>query len=61
MIHEVEASINSRPLTFVSDEISGENPLTPAHFLLSHGSGFFNRDVPPTLGHLRVTSVKGMT
>ena len=48
MIHEVEACINSRPLTFVSDEISGENPLTPAHFLLGHGSGFFGRDVPPT-------------
>ena len=34
VIHEVEACLNSRPLTFASGEIEHENPLTPAHFLI---------------------------
>ena len=33
-LFEVEFCINSRPLTFVSDKISGDSPLTPNHFLL---------------------------
>ena len=37
-IHEVEACINSRPLTFVSDDVKGLNPLTPSHFLLGRSS-----------------------
>ena len=32
-LHEVEACLNSRPLTFVGDEVDCEVPLTPAHFL----------------------------
>ena len=31
---EIEACINSRPLTFVGQEVNAENPLTPAHFLM---------------------------
>ena len=42
ILFEVEACINSRPLTFVSDEIDGTEPLTPAHFLLGHGRGFYS-------------------
>ena len=32
-LHEVEACINSRPLTFVGDEIDAGKPLTPSYFL----------------------------
>jgi hypothetical protein len=32
---EVEACVNSRPLTFVSDDIKCVQPLSPAHFLLN--------------------------
>ena len=39
-IHEVEACINSRPLTFVGDEPDIFNPLTPSHFLIGRPSGF---------------------
>ena len=31
---EIEASVNSRPLTFVGDEVDSTAPLTPAHFLV---------------------------
>ena len=31
---EIEACINSRPLTYASGEIEQDNPLTPAHFLI---------------------------
>ena len=31
---EIEACINSRPLTYASGEIEHDNPLTPAHFLV---------------------------
>jgi len=34
VLHEVEACVNSRPLTFLSDEVSEESPLTPSHFLI---------------------------
>jgi len=39
-LHEVEACINSRPLTFVGDELDAKRPLTPAHFLLGRLPGF---------------------
>ena len=44
-IQEEEAVVNSRPLTFVSDEVDGDDPLTPAHFLLGHSRGFFSTGV----------------
>ena len=47
-IHEVEAVVNSRPLTFVSDEVDGNDPLTPAHFLLGHSGGFCSPGIPPS-------------
>ena len=31
-LHDVEACLNARPLTFVGDEVNCEVPLTPAHF-----------------------------
>ena len=33
-LHEVEACINSRPLTFVGENIADDSPLTPSHFLI---------------------------
>lgn len=39
-LHEVESCVNSRPLTFVGDNIDSVHPLTPSHFLTpSGGSG----------------------
>ena len=42
-LHEVESCVNSRPLTYVSDEANAESPLTPGHFLLGHVGGFYER------------------
>ena len=39
-LHEVEACVNSRPLTFVGDELDSGSPLTPFHFLLGRPRGF---------------------
>lgn len=39
-LHEVEACVNSRPLTFVGDEPDIFNPLTPSHFLIGRTAGF---------------------
>ena len=57
-IQEVESCINSRPLTFVSDEPDGDEPLTPAHFLLGLGLGYIHShstidplESPSDLGH----------
>lgn len=36
---EVEAAVNSRPLTFVSNELDYPTPLTPNHFILGRASG----------------------
>ena len=36
-LHECEACINSRPLTFVGDDLDSSQPLTPAHFLVGRG------------------------
>ena len=38
ILHEVEACVNSRPLTFVGDEIQTSRPLTPSHFLIGRDS-----------------------
>ena len=45
-LHEVESCVHSRPLTYVSDEADAESPLTPAHFLLGHAGGFYERSTP---------------
>ena len=34
VLDEVEACVNSRPLTFVGGDLSSESPLTPSHFLI---------------------------
>ncbi|XP_076037767.1 uncharacterized protein LOC143023139 [Oratosquilla oratoria] len=39
-LFEVEACINSRPLTYVSDDYDAKNPLTPSHFLIGRVAGF---------------------
>lgn len=39
-LFEVENCINSRPLTFVGDEIHCKAPLTPNHFLTARGASF---------------------
>ena len=45
-LYEVESCVNSRPLTYVSDEANAKNPLTPSHFLLGHAGGFYERSTP---------------
>lgn len=39
-LHEIEACINSRPLTYVGEECDGALPLTPSHFLIGRPAGF---------------------
>ena len=36
---EIEACVNSRPLTFVGDTCDSVTPLTPAHFLIGRSAG----------------------
>ena len=38
LLQEVESCVNSRPLTFVGDELDSRQPLTPFHFLLGRAS-----------------------
>ena len=40
ILTEIEACVNSRPLTTVSDAPEDPLPLTPAHFLTGHSVGF---------------------
>ena len=40
VLFEVEACVNSRPLTFQGDTLESANPLTPNHFLTGHSVGF---------------------
>ena len=37
---EVESCINSRPLTFLGDDVDSSIPLTPSHFLIGRTAGF---------------------
>jgi hypothetical protein len=37
---EVEATVNSRPLTFVGDTLDTLSPMTPSHFLIGRPAGF---------------------
>ena len=57
-IHEIEACINSRPLTFLGDDINSEDPITPAHFLLGRSEGYFSGSplnvMPDSSQHLAV-------
>ena len=47
-LHEIEDCINSRPLTFVSDDPGQEKPLTPSHFLLGHDDHYLSERSKPT-------------
>ena len=38
VLHEVAASVNSRPLTFVGTDVENKLPLTPNHFLAGQGN-----------------------
>ncbi|RUS87866.1 hypothetical protein EGW08_004399 [Elysia chlorotica] len=42
-LNEVEACLNSRPLTFVGDDIDSGHALTPSHFLLGRGNHLDNQ------------------
>ncbi len=50
---EIEACVNSRPLTFVGDSSDSPTPLTPSHFLIGRSAGFqsvvADRDQPQPL------------
>ena len=39
-LHEIKDCINSRPLTFVGDNLDSSQPLTPSHFLIGRSAGF---------------------
>ena len=60
VLTEVEACVNSRPLTFVGDSVDTPTPLTPNHFLTGHSVGFQARqaDDPAevSVGELRARS-----
>ncbi|XP_063607690.1 uncharacterized protein LOC134782212 [Penaeus indicus] len=45
-LQEVEACVNSRPLTFVGDEPDVSNPVTPSHFLIGRNAGLQISDQP---------------
>ena len=45
VLSEIEACVNSRPLTFVGDTLDSPNPLTPNHFLTGHSVGFRTREL----------------
>ena len=49
LLTEVEACLNSRPLTFVGDDIDNGHPLTPSHFLLGRGSHLDKVSCEPSL------------
>ena len=44
-LHEIEACINSRPLTYVGEELDSALPLTPSHFLIGRTAGFKVEDI----------------
>ena len=61
-VQEVEACINSRPLTFVGDEINALSPLTPSHFLMGTAAGVPSRlcelpSVPITANDLKTREI----
>ena len=39
-LHEIEACINSRPLTFAGEDPHYSRPLTPSHFLIGRTTVF---------------------
>ena len=49
LLTEVEACLNSRPLTFVGDDIDNGHSLTPSHFLLGRGSHLDKVSCEPSL------------
>ncbi len=38
LLHETEACVNSRPLTYVGDEPNSATPLSPSHFLIGRNA-----------------------
>ena len=40
---EVEACVNSRPLTFAGDNVDNTKPLTPSHFLIGRPAGLISQ------------------
>ena len=45
-VTEIEAFINSRPLTYISDDLH-DKPLTPSHFLIGRPAGYLPKVVNP--------------
>ena len=45
VLSEIEACVNSRPLTFVGDTLDSPGPLTPNHFLTGYSVGFRAREL----------------
>ena len=52
ILYEIEGCINSRPLTFTSDDFFQHSPLTPLNFVIGrshiHEQDQINREVPPS-------------
>lgn len=46
LLCEIEACINSRPITFVGDTVDAPEPLTPSHFLTGRKHGEVSERVP---------------
>lgn len=57
-LHEVEACVNSRPLTFVGDGVEDRSPLTPAHFLLGRSQVYEKEKQKPSVQELKDVTKK---
>ncbi len=49
LLHETEACVNSRPLTYVGDEPKSATPLSPSHFVIGRNASTHSKlDTKPS-------------